>query len=131
MDYLARRNHSERELRQKLSRRYEPDEVDKAVDYCREQNWLTKPEVLSEQTMNVLHRRKKGFLFIQRYLRQKGLPVPSRNPEIEEEKARELVIRKFGEDFAVANYQARVKVHRFLKTRGFEEDVIRKVLYAK
>lgn len=127
MDFLARRNHSEKELRQKLLRKYEETEVQKALDYCREQNWLLPPEALSEQTMNALHRRKKGFLFIQRYLRQKGLPVPSKNREIEEEKARELLDRKFKtlEDFAIKQ-----KAHRFLKSRGFEDDVIRKVIYA-
>ena len=127
MDFLAHRNHSEKELRQKLLRKFEEKDVLKALDYCREQNWLFRPEALSEQTMNALHRRKKGFLFIQRYLRQKGLPVPSKNPEIEEEKARELLGRKFN---SVRDFPVKQKAHRFLKSRGFEDEVIRRVLYA-
>jgi regulatory protein len=127
MDFLARRNHSEKELRQKLLRKYDETEVQKALDYVKEQKWLIEPEALSEQTMNALHRRKKGFLFIQRYLRQKGLPVPSKNLEIEEDKARELLARKF---VSLKEFAVKQKAHRFLRSRGFEEDVIRKVIYA-
>ncbi len=128
MDFLARRNHSEKELRQKLLRKHEESEVERALEYCREHNWLAKPEVLSEQTMNALHRRKKGFLFIQRYLRQKGLPVPPRDLEIEEEKARILLNRKYPslEDFAV-----RQKAQTFLKSRGFDDSTIRTVMRKK
>lgn len=127
MDYLARRNHSEKELRQKLSKKYSVSEIDEALEFCRENNWLTPPESLAEQTTNVLHRRKKGFLFIQRYLKQKGLPVPLKNCEIEEEKVRELLERKFK---SLPDFKSRQKAHRFLKSRGFEDEVIRKVLYA-
>jgi len=134
MDFLARRNHSELELKQKLSRRYDMAEVEKAIEYCREHNWLTWPESLSEQAMNALHRRKKGFLFIRQYLKQKGLPVPERNHEMEVQKARELLQRKVGlqQEFIDANAKMkfRMKVVRILKARGFEDEVIRKVLYA-
>lgn len=127
MDFLARRNHSELELRQKLKKRYEAGDVDKAIEYCREQNWLMSPESLADQTMNALHRRKKGFLFIQRYLRQKGLPVPKKEDAREEEKIREIVDRKFR---TLTDMKSKQKAYRFLKSRGFEDNLIRKVLYA-
>jgi regulatory protein len=124
MDHLARRDHSELELRKKLSRKYGEDEIEQAIAHCREHNWLASPESLSERATNALHRRQKGILYIQRYLRAKGLPAPAADPAVELEKARTLVQRRFG------RRDQREKAHRFLKSRGFEDDVIRKVLYA-
>ena len=50
MDFVARRDHSEKELRKKLSLRCEPKIVDQAIEWAKEQNWLAQPEVLSENS---------------------------------------------------------------------------------
>ena len=131
MGFLARRDHSEKELRQKLLRNYDETDVELAIHHCREHGWLAKPEALSEQTMNALHRRKKGFLLIQRYLRQKGLPVPKCDEETEIEKARQLLARKWPQGLTgdAKNSDLLRRAYRHLKSRGFQEEIIRKVLY--
>ncbi|HVK62493.1 MAG TPA: hypothetical protein VM432_13125, partial [Bdellovibrionales bacterium] len=60
MDFLARRNHSELELRQKLSRTYPEHEVEEAIAFAKENNWMAQPEELAERVAIELGRRNKG-----------------------------------------------------------------------
>jgi SOS response regulatory protein OraA/RecX len=129
MDHLGRRNHSERELHTKLKGKYSEVEITEAIIFAQEHGWMLNAESLAEQTTNALHRKKKGFLFIQRYLRQKGLPATARDTDAELEKVRRLVDRRYGSRAELkADRMLMLKARRFLLSRGFQDDVIRKVL---
>ena len=118
-DYLARRDHSEKELREKLQRlSFTMDEIESAMNAAKRQNWLLPPEELSQKVAQQLRQKKKGTLYIQNYLRQKGLP--SVICDEGEELARALEI--------VDSISNRDKAARMLHNRGFTSSIIAQVI---
>lgn len=133
MDYVARRDHTEKELRQKLSIRFEKKLIDEALLWAHQQNWLASPEKLTEQMSEQLHRRKKGIRRINQKLQALGLNQISSDTNIELKKAQELIRAKWtAEDFIGLGYadaqKLKAKMMRFLMTRGFESHVISQIL---
>ncbi|MCC7405732.1 MAG: regulatory protein RecX [Bdellovibrionales bacterium] len=126
--YLARREHSELELQEKLTRDFMPDTVGKALACARERKWLSDPAELAERVAVNLSAKRKGQLYIQNYLRRKGLPGVKADEGQELSKARELVEMRFARNLDFALKQ---KAYRFLANRGFEDQIIKKVLYEK
>jgi regulatory protein len=120
MDYLARRSHSERELRDKLSEKFTEQEVEDALTYAQEQNWLEDPVELSQRVSAQLHQKNKGHLYISHYLQKKGLPPVDRQPELEYKKAQDIA-----EAYQDLN---REKLARKLHSRGFDNETIWQVL---
>lgn len=136
MDYIALRDHSEKELRTKLKKRFEPEEIDKAIDYGKTHGWIPDTaeglEALSKKTASYLSRKGKGVRFINHNLHKKGLPSVKMNPEEELEKALMLVQTKFASTVANTREEKeklKAKKGRFLISRGFDMDVVRKVVY--
>jgi regulatory protein len=116
MDFVARRDHSEKELRKKLSLRCEPEIVDQAIEWAKEQNWLAQPEVLSEK-----------------FAEQLGLGAVKADKETELEKAKRLVLNKWSaEDFRGLGFQEsqklKAKIMRYLIARGYESDIVSNIL---
>ena len=100
MDLVAHRDHSEKELRQKLSLLCEEEIVVQAMAWAKEQNWLAVPEVLKEKFAEQLERRGKGIHHINQKLQQLGLEPIKPDPEQELEKAKKLALTKWSlEDF--------------------------------
>lgn len=138
MDLLARREHSEADLRQKLEALYTPEEVESAIEFAKKSNWIAHGDKalqeLAEKTANDLRRRGKGAQYINQYLEQKGLPQVDSNASEELDKAHSLVENKFPH-FASLNSeekeQLEPKIGRFLMARGFDEEIVRKVVYGK
>lgn len=128
--YLAMRDHSEAELRTKMRRRFEMDVIEKALEYARERDLLVAPEKLAQRATDELHRRKKSHRYIQNMLRKRGLPATPKNSDGEIEKIRELVRSRFVEGGDLS-YEEKAKAYRFLKYRGFDDALIRKVLNEK
>ena len=124
VDYLSRRDHSEKELREKLGRRFTADAIRKALEEAKERRWLKEPEELAELVAERLHLKGKGYRYIQKYLQDKGLPPVDRTPDREKEKAHELLSVKFG-DYQSLSYEERQKAFRFLSSRGYHLDTIR------
>ena len=122
MDYLARRDHSEKELREKLSRNFEFEEIDRAIQIAKDSGWMADPQELAEKVAKRLLEKGKGSFYIKNYLLQKGLPALEIDEELEIDRGRELVapLIERGEDYA--------KKQRYLKNRGYSPGVIRKVL---
>src|SRR5579859_1374890 len=118
MRYLAARDHSELELRNKLKRRYEPEAIEAAITYAHEHALLLAPEELAMKASRELARRKKSHGYIQNQLRKRGLPSVSLDSEGETEKMRRLLNGKFGSE-GVLTYEEKTKAYRFLKYRGF------------
>jgi regulatory protein len=127
---LARRDHSEKELLEKLDRHHDHEESLAAVEYAKEAGWTAPPEELSHKVLEELNRRSKGGLYILNYLKKKGLPSVNIDEDIEVEKAQQLVLKLVGHRSPFSETEQR-KVANALKNRGFFDSVTRKVLYDK
>ncbi len=131
MELLARRDHSEKELRQKLKlRKFAIEDIEKALVYAYEYNWIGESTKLAETLAKALHRRGKGINSINNSLIKKGLPKVAMNLGLEYEKALALVATKRrSKKFAdVSDSKIRASLGRFLQSRGFPQQIIRKVL---
>jgi len=128
---LGRREHSRAELEQKLKRFEEqPGALERALDQLQAKGFIDEQRVIE----SVLHRRaaKLGLARIKQELQAKGL-----DPQVvtealaglqTSERARALEVwrKKFGEPAATP--QDAAKQMRFLASRGFGGDVIRRVV---
>lgn len=123
MDFLARRDHSEKELIEKLGRHFSQEEIEPVLEEMKQRGWLIDPHELAAKVTQSLHRKNKGFLYIQHFLRQKGLPATEKEPEVEMEKARDLIASKAKDltDFA--------RLASLLKNRGFDTETISRTIH--
>lgn len=133
MDLVARRDHTEKELRKKLSLRCEPETVEKTISWAQSQNWLASPEKLKMQFSEQLSRRGKGIRKINQKLKELGLETVKSDADTELEKAKKLVSGKWStRDFNGLDYKEsqklKAKIMRFLATRGFESNIINTIL---
>lgn len=131
MDLLAKRAHSELELRAKLEADFHQDDIDDAIEAAVDNKWLVDPQELSETLASELRRKNKGLHHINQVLESKGLPPVSEDSEQELEKAKQLLTSKFGHDFASeAPFPEALaaKAQRLLMSRGFDEDTISKLV---
>lgn len=124
--FLSRRDHTELELKRKLAKDFSLIEVDAALASARELNLMKTPEQLSEQLYHELSRKNKGYLYIIKYLRAKGLPRHEMDHEQELEKARKLVMTKL-RLAGFVGYEEKIKIHRLLTSRGFAHETIREM----
>jgi SOS response regulatory protein OraA/RecX len=151
MDYLARRLHSELELRTKLAKSeiYSGDEIEAAIAFAKESNWMMPPEEISERVSIEMGRKRKGHRFINQFLKTKGLPPIEKDPDEELRKAAAVLVKmsqpparprraagwaglaKSFEESLQERLQAqkeRQKLQRLLLNRGFDEDTIRRAV---
>ncbi len=126
--YLAYRAHSEHELKRKLIKNFNNSEIEKAIQVARENKWIPEPEELASRLADELHKKNKGWLFIQAALKKKQLPPVQKQEEREEEKCQWWVKKKFGK-IQHSSQEEINKIYRFLSYRGFEESIIKKVVY--
>ena len=125
---LLRRDHSEKEIREKLGRRYEGPAIQSAISKAKEYGYIRSPEELTERFAEALHRRGRGILKIQFEIQKKGLP-----PLLDVDEDREVLkahahvdkIKGLGEDL---DFEAQQKIMRYLNNRGFTTDTIKKVI---
>lgn len=131
---LSLREHSRTELERKLGR-FEEEEgtLTKALDELQAKGFISEARVIE----SVLHRRagKLGAARIKQELQSKGLdPQAVRDAvtglqETENTRAQEVWRRKFGA--APTDAKETMRQMRFLATRGFATDVIRRVVGGK
>ncbi len=133
MMYLAMRDHSERELRTKLRKTYETEEIESALLKAKDSGYLPDtPQqllALSQKIAAGLHRKRKGIFYINNYLRKKGLPAIAVESEIEIEKATALlksVLRKPSTGTILK--ERHKKIRTLLANRGFQPSTIITVL---
>jgi regulatory protein len=128
---LGAREHSRAELERKLaSFEEEPGSLAQALDVLQAKGFINEQRVLE----SVLHRRsaKLGTARIRQELLGKGLAPDAVREAIEQlratevERASEIWRKKFGEP--PANAAERGKQIRFLASRGFGGDTIRRVV---
>ena len=130
---LARREHSRRELHSKLQlRAYEAQQIEQALDRLCEQDYLSDQRFAEAY---VAERVAKGFgaLRIEAELRERGIDgaataaVLAPFAERWESLLADLLQRKFGSE-PPADRREWLKRARFLQSRGFRADSIRRVL---
>lgn len=124
MSFLALREHSVKELKDKLARRYEQSElVERVVKGLTEQN-LQSDERFTQSFVTMRQRQGKGSVVIKMELREKGVApeiiaqfVDDTDPRWVE-LARDVMAKKF-RGAAPFDQRERAKQMRFLNSRGF------------
>ena len=129
MDFLARREHTAQELRQKLSaREFAVDDIDEVIEGLQRDN-LQSDERFTESYIN--HRVNVGVgpIKIRYELRQKGVSEILIDEYLGylvdrwDEMMVEQRIRKYGESIP-DDYGERMKQARFLQNRGFSPESV-------
>jgi len=143
---LAMRDHSEHELRRKLSApsfnnaafskpqddtAYSAEDIEQVIAWCYEQNWLNDSQFASRF---ISSRSRKGYgpQSIRQALQQKGIDRETQQEafcacDIDwSQLALETAERKFGHPLP-AEWEKRVKVQRFLLYRGFFMEDIKNI----
>ncbi len=135
MDLMARRDHSAREIQNKLKRRAEPDTLKAALAWAEEQSWIPSEEKLQDQVTRAMSVRKKGQNALNLKLQQLGLKPVRLNADVELEIALRALESRFksdilkGLDFKEFQKQ-KAKTMRFLLSKGFSSSVIQKAVKA-
>ena len=128
---LSMREHSRQELERKLKPFEEtPGELAEALDFLQTKDFINEQRVV-ESVVNS-RSRKLGASRVRQELQAKGLPAEAiaeavqtmRSTELE--RAREVWRKKFGEP--PADPAARAKQVRFLISRGFAAEVVKRVV---
>ena len=128
---LSLREHSRQELERKLKRFEEtPGELAQALDFLEAKDFINAQRVV-ESVVNS-RSRKLGASRVRQELQAKGLPAEAiaeavqtmRSTELE--RARDVWRKKFGEP--PADPAARAKQVRFLISRGFAAEVVKRVV---
>ena len=128
---LSQREHSRLELERKLAaHETEPGELARALDELQARGFISEARVLE----SVLHQRaaKLGTGRVRQELLAKGLAPEAMAEALEQlrgselARAREVWARKFGQP--ATDPQERAKQMRFLVSRGFAAEVVRRVV---
>ena len=128
---LARREHTRRELERKLAPHAEdPSEIETILEDLEQRGWLSE----SRLTEQVIHARRSRFgaRRIEHELRSRGVSeeaVAAAVPELKKgelEAARAVWRKKFGR--APKGQAERARQARFLQARGFDLEVVLKVI---
>jgi len=129
--FLARREHSRLELARKLARHTEDEEeIERLLDDFEQRGWLSEKRVVEQ--VAATRRRRFGARRIAHELREKGISgdaIDAELPRLRDSEfaaAREVWRKKFGA--LPANARDKARQIRFLQGRGFDADVIRRVL---
>lgn len=130
VDYLAVRDHSEKEIRNKLTlKEFEPEEIDEGIEMAQEQGLMLEPMKLAENVSDQLHRKQKGILYINQYLKSKGLPCIHPDWDMELEKAKELTLKRFNKN-PPYTIEEKQDIYRYLTNRGYADQTINQVIHA-
>ena len=129
MNYLARREHSVKELTQKLTKaEFELDEIEETIHRLTEQNLQSDQRFAEDYT---LYRSQRGFgsQWIRQELKQRGIDGELINDIFEQSEidwfalAHDVRCKRFGEQ-SPENIKDRAKQQRFLNYRGFTHEQI-------
>ena len=128
---LSQREHSRLELERKLAaHESEPGQLTRALDELQARGFINDERVVE----SVIHRRaaKIGTARVKQELQAKGLTGEAVADALDKlrctelERAREVWARKFGEP--AADPQNKARQIRFLMSRGFAAEVVRKIV---
>jgi regulatory protein len=128
---LARREHSRAELTRKLEQAgFAASDIHSLLDELEEKNWLSDRRFAESYVAD--HRARSGSVKLAYELRQHGVPDPiieaviCDNRDSELSRAREIWRKKF--DAAPENAAETARQMRFMQSRGFTSEVIRRAI---
>ena len=128
---LARREHSRSELARKLEQTgFAQHDIEALLDEFEEKKWLSDRRFAESYVAD--HRARAGSVKLAYDLRQRGVSdtiieaALNENRDSELERAREVWKKKFG--FAPASMAEKARQMRFLQSRGFGADIIRRIV---
>lgn len=131
LGYLARREHSRFELTRKLEAAgFSAEDIRLVLDEFEAKDWLSDRRFAESYVAN--HRAKFGSIRLAYELRQRGVGyaiievILSRYRESEFERAHEVWHIKFG--VAATNAAEKARQVRFMQSRGFTAEAIRKTM---
>ena len=131
MRLLARREHSRAELARKLGQSgFDACDIEPLLDEFEEMEWLSDRRFAESYVAD--HRTRAGAVKLAFDLRQRGVAdniieaVLSDNRDSELERAQAVWQKKFGS--APADMTEKARQMRFLQSRGFGAEVIRRVV---
>lgn len=133
MDFLALREYGQKELINKLRSKGFSDEISSSVVERLTEDGLQNDSRFIESFIRSRIKQGKGQLKITQELEQKNLPSQSIFSALDNldmnwlELAHEVRIKKFGNNLP-ADFNKKAKQIRFLQSRGFENEIIRKIL---
>ncbi len=113
-----------------MKRRYTDEAIASALEEAKTRGWILPPQELSERLTESLHRKNKGHKYIEAYLKKRGLPLLPSDEAKELEKGQHLLKMKFKHEGPL-DFAEKQKAYRFLAFRGFEDSIIKKVIYEK
>ncbi|GHE87149.1 regulatory protein RecX [Thalassotalea profundi] len=129
VDLLSRREHSIKELKNKLLLRdYPPEDFDEIIDYLLEKNYLSN-ERFADSVIRQRINKGYGWRFIENELKQKGLDTTTIMLAKQElsidwyQQAETAYHKRFGKSSVIDN-KDKAKRIRFLQYRGFSSDEI-------
>ena len=132
LSLLARREHSRAELARKLeSTGFAHQDIAPLLDEFETRNWLSDQRFAESYIAD--HRARAGSIKLAYDLRQRGVSdaiievVLSENRDSELERAREVWKKKFGS--SPTDRAGKARQMRFLQSRGFGADTIRRVIH--
>jgi regulatory protein len=132
MRLLARREHSRAELVRKLGQAgFDARDIQPLLDEFEEKKWLSDRRFAESYVAD--HRARAGAVKLAFDLRQRGVAdniieaVLSDNRDSELERAQAVWQKKFGS--APADITEKARQMRFLQSRGFGTEVIRRVIH--
>ena len=133
MDFLALREYGQKELINKLRSKGFSDEISSSVVERLTEDGLQNDSRFIESFIRSRIKQGKGQLKITQELEQKNLPSQSIYSALDNldmnwlELAHEVRIKKFGNNLP-DDFIKKAKQIRFLQSRGFENEIIRKIL---
>jgi regulatory protein len=133
MDFLALREYGQKELINKLRSKGFSDEISSSVVERLTEDGLQNDSRFIESFIRSRIKQGKGQLKITQELEQKNLPSQSIFSALNNldmnwiELAHEVRIKKFGNNLP-DDFNKKAKQIRFLQSRGFENEIIRKIL---
>ena len=136
---LAMRDMSRAEFERKLTaKEFSAEDIAEAVVWCEAEGWLNENRYAEVAARRLGYRY--GAARITQALKQKGVPdevVASAVGEMKDTevaRAREVLMRKFGEGFAgqhdgePIDHDTRAKQIRYMQARGFSYDTIKRAI---
>lgn len=124
MAALARRDHSKKELRDKLKNKFKEEDIAWALQYAEDHNWLIEGGELSQKVYERLGRKGKGVRYINQYLSQKELPPVKGDEDEELAKAIRSLEKKTKGFRGEVPYSLKQKLKAYLSQQGFETEII-------
>lgn len=135
-DLISRRPHSKDELRKKLLRKKFPlSLINETLDYLENKNFIDQDKFIIEYTKQLLSKKYSKIQIINK-LKQKGISDEKidemlknfYNSDNDYENAKQLAIKKLKSYQNITPFSQKQKLFQFLYRKGFDIDVIYKIL---